>query len=122
MYYYYYKSKIHLTVDQPSNYLNIEFLDQISRKELLKSCLSLSKLFLTATLENYIKKVQFTDSRLSKYGLWSFQMGGTKLERFLPKNQHTQRQLLNFENWVNGEVSKVPKFDFQSQFSKSKII
>ena len=38
-------------------------------------------------------------------------MGGTKLERFLPKNQHTQRKLLNFENWVNGEVSKVPKFD-----------
>ena len=23
------------------------------------------------------------------YGLWSFQIGGTKLERFLPKNQHT---------------------------------
>ena len=49
-------------------------------------------------------------------------MGGKKLERFLPKNQHTQRKLLNFENWVNGEVSKVPKFDFQSQFSMSKII
>ena len=26
---------------------------------------------------------------------------------------------INFENWVNGEVSK---FDFQSQFSRSKII
>ena len=34
-------------------------------------------------------------------------MGGTKLERFLPKNQHPQRKLLNFENWVNGEVSKI---------------
>ena len=34
-------------------------------------------------------------------------MGGTKLERFLHKNQHTQRKLLNFENWVNGEVSKI---------------
>ena len=34
-------------------------------------------------------------------------MGGTKLERFLPKNQQTQRKLLNFENWVNGEVSKI---------------
>ena len=33
--------------------------------------------------------------------------GGTKLERFLPKNQHTQRKLLNFENWVSGEVSKI---------------
>ena len=34
---------------------------------------------------------------------------GEKLERFLPKNQHTQRKLLNFENWVNGEVSKCAK-------------
>ena len=44
-----------------------------------------------------------------QYGLWSFQTGDTKLERFLPKNQHTQRKLLNFENWVNGEVSKSAK-------------
>ena len=42
-----------------------------------------------------------------QYGLWSFQTGDTNLERFLPKNQHTQRKLLNFENWVNGEVSKI---------------
>ena len=41
-----------------------------------------------------------------QYGLWSFQ---AKLERFLHKNQHTQRKLLNFENWVNGEVSKSAK-------------
>ena len=39
---------------------------------------------------------------LWQYGLWSFQTGGTKLERFLPKNQHTQRKLLNFENWIYG--------------------
>ena len=44
---------------------------------------------------------------LWQYGLWNFQAGGTKLEIFLPKNQHTQRKLLNFENWVNGEVSKI---------------
>ena len=44
---------------------------------------------------------------LWQYGLWSFQVGGTKLERFLPKNQHIQRKSLNFENWVNGEVSKI---------------
>ena len=49
------------------------------------------------------------ESTLWQYGLWSFQTGGTKLERFLPKNQHTQRKLLNFENWVNGEVSKSAK-------------
>ena len=32
---------------------------------------------------------------LWQYGLWNFQTGGTKLERFLPKNQHTQRKLFN---------------------------
>ena len=36
-----------------------------------------------------------------------FSNRGTKLERFLPKNQHTQKKLLNFENWVSGEVSKI---------------
>ena len=40
-------------------------------------------------------------------GCGVFKRGGIKLERFLPKNQHTQRKLLNFENWVNGEVSKI---------------
>ena len=42
-----------------------------------------------------------------QYGLWSFQTGGTKLERFLPKDQYTQRKLLNFESWVSGKVSKI---------------
>ena len=32
---------------------------------------------------------------------------GIQLERFLPKNQHTHRKLLNFENWCNGELSKI---------------
>ena len=40
-------------------------------------------------------------------GRGDFKWGGTKLEIFLPKNQHTQRKLLNFENWVNGAVSKI---------------
>ena len=44
---------------------------------------------------------------LWQYSLWSFQTGGTKAERFLPKNQHTQWNLLNFKNWINGEVSKI---------------
>ena len=38
-----------------------------------------------------------------KYRLWSFKTRDTKLERFLHKNQLTQRKLLNFENWTNGE-------------------
>ena len=36
-----------------------------------------------------------------------FSSGGTKLDRFLHKNQPTQRKLLNFEFWINGEVSKI---------------
>ena len=42
-------------------------------------------------------------------------MGGTKLKRFLPKNQYIQRELLNYENWVNLEVSKVPKYQQKSK-------
>jgi hypothetical protein len=38
--------------------------------------------------------------------LWSFQAGDTKLERFLRKNQHTQRNSLEFEFWINHELSK----------------
>ena len=49
-----------------------------------------------------------------------FQVQDTKLERFLHKNQQNQRNLLNFENWTNGEpqwlakirVFKVDYFDF----------
>ena len=40
------------------------------------------------------------------------QSGGIKLERFLPKNQHTQRKSLNFENWNNGEP--------QSQYAEAR--
>ena len=36
-------------------------------------------------------------------------MGGKKLERFLPKNQHTERKFLNFENWTNGEPQQLAK-------------
>ena len=42
--------------------------------------------------------------QLWQYGLWYFQTGDTKLERFFPKNQYTQRKLLNFEFWIkNGK-------------------
>ena len=49
---------------------------------------------------------------LWQYRLWSFQTGGTKLERFLPKNQHTQRKFLNFDNWTNGELRSLQKSNF----------
>ena len=47
--------------------------------------------------------------QLWQYRLWSFQTGGTKLERFLHKNQHTQRKFLNFENWTYEE----PQYSLQ---------
>jgi hypothetical protein len=53
---------------------------------------------------------------LWQYGLWSFQTGDTKLERYLPKNQLTQRKRLNFEFWINGELSKIGH-----HFSNKKI-
>ena len=53
------------------------------------------------------------------YGVWQYGLssyhagglgaGGTESERFLPKKQHT-KTLLNFENWCNGEVSKLGIF------------
>ena len=39
-----------------------------------------------------------------------FSNGDTKLERFLPKNQHTQRKLLNFEIGLMGRCLKVQNF------------
>ena len=47
-----------------------------------------------------------------QYGLWSFQKGVTKLERFLPKNQHTQWKLFNFENWISGGLRCFQKSEF----------
>ena len=43
------------------------------------------------------------------HGLLSFQNGETKFERFLPKNQHTQKKLLNFENWTNSDPQYLVK-------------
>ena len=37
------------------------------------------------------------------FHIWHYRLWNFKLERFLHKNQHTQRKLLNFENWTNGE-------------------
>ena len=53
-----------------------------------------------------------------------FHYGNTKLERFLPKNQHTQRKWLNFEFWINDELSKsdrIWKSNFLSQKSSESF-
>jgi hypothetical protein len=36
-----------------------------------------------------------------------FSSEGYKISKFLAQNQPTQRKLLNFENWSNGELSKL---------------
>ena len=36
-----------------------------------------------------------------------FSSRGYKIRKILHKNQHTQRKLLNFEFWINGELSKI---------------
>ena len=54
------------------------------------------------------------DYRVWQYELWSFQTGDTRLERFLPRNQHTQRKLLNLSFGLMASCQKGPKFDFQS--------
>ena len=69
-------------------------------------------------------KKQSGSSRLAGYyGNRSFQGRGTKLERFLHKNQHAQRKLLNFEFWIldHGELSKIGHHFKGGFFSKSAI-
>ena len=52
------------------------------------------------------KKVQ--PARYGNMGCGVFKRRLQNLKDFcLRKDQHTQRKLLNFENWVNGEVSKI---------------
>ena len=60
--------------------------------------------------------ITLSDMNMEAMAIWvvEFSNGGTKLDRFLPKNQHTQKKLLNFENWVNGEVSKSAKNNWLS--------
>ena len=52
--------------------------------------------------------MEYFDQGYSINLVYSFQARGTKLEGFLPK-RHTQRKLMNLENWCNGEVSKSAK-------------
>ena len=44
-----------------------------------------------------------------QYGLWSFQMGDTKLDKYLLTNQKNERKLYKYEFWINGELSKSAK-------------
>ena len=52
---------------------------------------------------NELQEMYLWIGQYGNTGCGVFKQGGTKLERFLPKNQHAQRKFLNFENWTNGE-------------------
>ena len=53
-----------------------------------------------------------------------FSSGGYKIsnEMFLPKDQHTQRKLLNSRNWVNGKLSKIGHFFSNEKMSITKNV
>ena len=69
-----------------SNYLEEKIFETLRQKS-IGNC--------TPKREQYCHSKHYIHT-LWQYGLWGFQSEGTKLERFLPKNQHTQRKLLNF--------------------------
>ena len=94
----------------PVGYLLVSCRNDYSRRPIL----NLGQLYfchlVTGYFTHFVSLITPTPwLTLWQYGLWSFQTGDTKLERFLPKNQHTQRKLLNFEFWNNGELSKSAK-------------
>ena len=59
----------------------------------------LQKIFPRCVVLAAVATFSVLKARVLHYRLWSFKTRDTKLERFLHKNQHTQRKLLNFENW-----------------------
>ena len=47
-----------------------------------------------------------------------FQGSDTKLDRLLPKNQkHTERKLLNFQNWYDLKIDFIKKCQYQNMGS-----
>ena len=95
-----------------SNSLNFTFLSVFDSQIVQATGLGRRSLFIHNSNHHHISVAISSCSLVWQYGLWSFQTGGTKLERFLPKNQHTERKLLNFENWINGGVRSFQKTEF----------
>ena len=55
---------------------------------------------------NFILRLTDHICHYGSTGCGVFKRGVQCWKDFLPKNQHSQRKLLNFENWCNEEVSK----------------
>ena len=67
-------------------------------------------------------KISSISAQYGITGCGVFKGGIQNQKGFWLKINCIQMKLPNFENWSNGRCQKVPKFDFQSQFSMSKII
>ena len=82
----------------------------------LRACIFLLFSFQTKQTHK-IRFIFFTDNhtQYGNTGSGVFKWWGTKLERFLPK-------LLNFENWVSGEVSKIGHHFSKQSYSKIDFI
>ena len=84
-----------------------------SVSNLWEHSLILTRISSECLLSPWVRFVSTTYSRVyGNAGCGVFKWGGTKLERFLPKNQHTQRKLLNFENWISGGLRSFQKSEF----------
>ena len=99
---YFYK-KLNLYIHIPNIYLGLDL--NLCRKELeiLPSCVrspwldkSYAKKIKRVDSPSFWTEIIFEDALILREKRW-----------FLPKNQHTQKKLLSFENWCNGEVSKI---------------
>ena len=67
---------------------------------------------LLSTLQNQIEIAYGLFGQYGNTGCRVFKWGVTKLERFLPKNQHTQRKIVNFENWIIGGIRSFKTSEF----------
>ena len=66
----------------------------------------IKNIFLVFSSSSSIFFQKISSNRRTHYGNTGYGVsnsGNTQLESYLPKNQHTQRKLLNLENWTNGE-------------------
>ena len=95
------EDKLPVSIERPINFYALDF-----GKIKVEKLSSMNWIFI---LQKSISRLIFAGYTVWQYGLWSFQSEDTKLERFLPKNQHTQRKVLNFEFWINGKQSNSAK-------------
>ena len=62
------------------------------------------------------------DDYYGNTGCGVFKEEGTKIELFLHKNQHTQMKLLNFEFWINGELSKIVHHFIKNVYTNKNVL